>query len=426
MRIGCIIIISVLSMFAAEATTAENDFQIQSTASAILREHFFVVFDMQSIYLNSRKPQDPNVGISLVDVSIMDEVTIRYRGKTLKAKDNSVFPSLVENGILAVSYAGREGNKRYASLELYSPKADLKHRYHMQQLLGILLGDNAAFKETFAGDSDSAGLGVTLQKTVRAFHDLKTNMVFPQHLLDKGGKKQGDEFDVEKYFTVLKHISMKEGYRLDYVYHPAGIGGSPILYSRKEDQLPYVNYEEYVNTIRKEADLDDIEVIEREYRARLDTEGIAAANDWRKKQLENHPGYRHWEWYLRDVCVDGTPEGWLELIVLHLLGNQFYQFWHSAYNDTMIIPDQSALSEVSEQHVTSERKVGPLMSLLGSALDISPRVEVKDQTVTVSLVTFSKWGGFYEQVFSINKDEPHKIEEMSENTLILYYCNVVF
>lgn len=420
MRTTCIIVFFVLSIFANVKGIAADETQTKSTASEILREHFFVVFDMQSIYLDTQRPPDDAVGISLVDVGKMDEVTIRYEGEILKAKTDCVFPSLIKNGILVVSYAGKEGSKCYASLELYIPKENLAHRYHMQQFLSILLGNRTSLT-AINDDSDSGDLGATLQKALTAFHNLKSNLVFPKHLMDKGGEKQGDEFDVEKYFTALNHIHMKEGYQLDYVYHLAGIGGSPILYSRKKDQLPYKNYEEYINAIRKEAHLDEIEVIEREYRGRLDTEGIAAADEWRKKQLENYPNYRHWEWYLDDICVDGTPQGWLELIVLNLLGDQFYLFWHSAYNDTMIIPDYSALSEISDQYVTPE-----IISLLGSGLDVCPLIEVKDKEVIVSLVTFSKWGGFCEQVFSINKERPHRISKVSENTLIRYHCNVVF
>jgi len=426
MRARSIIVFIVLSVFPNYKVIAENETQTIQNASEILREHFSVVFDTQSIDLDSKKSQDENVGIRLVNVNGMDEVSIQYEGKTLKAKDNCVFPLLIKNGILSVSYAGRERGNCYASLELYTPKKELQHRYHMQQLLSILLGNTPSVKKSINANSDLGDLGVSLQKTLAAFHNTKTHLEFPQYLIDKNEEKQGDDFDVEKYFTALKHISMEEGYRLNYVYHYGGMGGSPILYSRKKDQLPYKNFEEYINVVQKDPRWDEIKLIEEEYSKKLDAEGKTAANEWRKNQLENCPNYRHWEWYLNDICVDGTDQSWLELVVIHLLGEQFYLFWHANYNDTMIIADYSALSDISNLYVTRERQVSSIIGLLGSAIEVRPIVEVKDKIVTVSIVTFSKWGGLSEQVFSINKERPHRITEMSDNTLISYHCNVAF
>jgi hypothetical protein len=65
----------------------------------------------------------------------------------------------------------------------------------------------------------------------------------PQHLLDTGIKR-GDEFDANGYFTVLNHISMQDGYLLDYVYISESLGGSPLLYARPESQDPYASMED--------------------------------------------------------------------------------------------------------------------------------------------------------------------------------------
>ena len=56
----------------------------------------------------------------------------------------------------------------------------------------------------------------------------------PQALLDTG-IKQGDEFNVNEYFKVLPHLSMQDGYLLDYVYQVDGLGAYPILYAHPVD-----------------------------------------------------------------------------------------------------------------------------------------------------------------------------------------------
>src|SRR5215207_5299590 len=50
----------------------------------------------------------------------------------------------------------------------------------------------------------------------------------PPSLLDTG-RKQGDEFDVNQYFDILTHVSMREGYALDYVYQSDILGAFPLL-----------------------------------------------------------------------------------------------------------------------------------------------------------------------------------------------------
>lgn len=53
MRTRCIIMFLALSMFANYKAKAENEIQPIHNASEILREHFFFVFDTQSISLDN-------------------------------------------------------------------------------------------------------------------------------------------------------------------------------------------------------------------------------------------------------------------------------------------------------------------------------------------------------------------------------------
>jgi hypothetical protein len=51
--------------------------------------------------------------------------------------------------------------------------------------------------------------------------------------------------DINEYFTILTHLSMAEGFVLDYVEYSYGTGSHPLIYPRKVDQEPLKNYEEY-------------------------------------------------------------------------------------------------------------------------------------------------------------------------------------
>src|SRR5690349_4413078 len=111
----------------------------------------------------------------------------------------------------------------------------------------------------------------------------------PDHLLTTG-QKRGDELDVNGYFTTLTHISMREGFALDYVYQNDDLGGYPLLYPRPVDQAPYVS-----------------------------TNDLPADAEW--------PEFRD---YLE---VEDTEQGYFEYVVMDIMANQFYLFWHANYND---------------------------------------------------------------------------------------------
>src|SRR5687768_13556762 len=106
----------------------------------------------------------------------------------------------------------------------------------------------------------------------------------PEHLWITG-KKQGNEFDVSQYFNVLTHISMQEGYALDYVYQNDDLAGYPLLYVRPVDQAPY-----------------------------------ASAADF--------PSETEWPDFREYLDVEDTEQGYFEYVVMDIMADQFYLFWH--------------------------------------------------------------------------------------------------
>ena len=60
------------------------------------------------------------------------------------------------------------------------------------------------------------------------------------------------------------------------------------------------------------------------------------------------------------------------------------------------------------------------------AIDPSPHVIMDEKTVTVRVVWFTKWGGFFETRYKMDKNFPHTILETIRSTLLEYNCGVVF
>lgn len=243
----------------------------------------------------------------------------------------------------------------------------------------------------FLGASCSSGgaSAIPCQNTVDAFSSLLQNYTsVPEHLQQKDAVKTGEEFDVNEYFSVLKHLSMQPGYVLDYVYLYQGIGGEPILYARQKDQPPYRTYSDYMNSI-----------------------GESSKSPWD---------------YMASIRVDDTPEGFFQLIVLGIMGTQFYQYWHAGYNDHRIICDRAGLEAILVEPDEFGQKIPLLVRARALLLKVEPTIEFSDDSVTVQVVVFTKWGGFLRQSYTLNRDFPHTIIQEKTETLVAYDCGVRF
>lgn len=224
------------------------------------------------------------------------------------------------------------------------------------------------------------------QDTVDALAALQRAQEVPEHFLTADPIRTGEEFDVNEYFSILSHLSMEPRYVLDYVYYYEFMGGFPVLYARPENQPRYATYSEYI-----------------------DAEGDSAYGD-----------------FLNHVQVDGTEEGFFQFALLHVMGDQFYLVWHANYNDGQVVCNREALEDILTmpddfgQPLTEEQKEAAL------AIDLSPVVEIGGDTVYVRIVVFTKWGGFIQLSYAINRNFLHAIQSIDDDVLVEYDCGVMF
>jgi len=191
----------------------------------------------------------------------------------------------------------------------------------------------------------------------------------------------GRRFDVSEYFTVLTHLAPEDGYVLDYVYFAPGGDGAPYLYARREGEP-----------------------------------GLATYSEYEKAGVES---------YLSHIQVDGTAQGYYELAVLSIMGGQFYLAWHFGYNDWEVVSSRERLEAIIEELNEKYRPLTEEQVETVLQLDVAPRVKFKGNKVQVRVLVFTKWGGFYERIFTIDRDFPHQMKE-KKNQLIPYNCGVQF
>jgi hypothetical protein len=208
----------------------------------------------------------------------------------------------------------------------------------------------------------------------------------PPQGLSETGVKSGGEFDVNEYFSVLPHLSLKKGYVLDYIYSVDFLGSFPMLYVRPEEQAPYAS----VMDLPQDAVLED---------------------------------------YHNYLVVEDVEQGYFEEAALTLMDRQFYLVWHANYNDTDIVCDKAAVNDIIAQidegefgyELDSSQKVRA-RSIQG----VEPLVKLTEDTAIVEMVIFTKWGGFFRQTYTISRSFPHRILDVQEENLVPYDCGIMF
>lgn len=225
------------------------------------------------------------------------------------------------------------------------------------------------------------------RETITAIRELRSDLTFPQYFTQENPAKQGGEFDPNRYFEAFSHLRMQEGFVLDFVYHQDGMGGYPLLYARPADQLPYDTESDYRAAGSDQAD------------------------------------------YLSFVVPQDSPEGYFEYAVFAMLANQFYLDWHANYNDWQVLCGMDDVNEIIKSFEGEDAFGIPMTAAqqrqARSIDNPQPIVELSDETATVKMLVFTKWGGFYRRTLTIRRAD-HFIFDAQDEPLVEYDCGIMF
>lgn len=125
--------------------------------------------------------------------------------------------------------------------------------------------------------------------------------------------------------------------------------------------------------------------------------------------------------------LDGTPESFFELVLFAVLAGQFYLSWHAGYHDAKIVTTPEALERILAEPAT--RDFGSPFSdeqqEQARKLVLTPSVTfLDDHTAGVSVVLFSKWGGFTRMTQTVSRTYPHTLAQPDVMPLVEYECGV--
>jgi hypothetical protein len=243
---------------------------------------------------------------------------------------------------------------------------------------------------------------VWAQKTVEAFEALKPGDI-PDGLLE--GVLPDIKFDVNRYFTVLTHLSMEPGYVLDWIYPGDKMfGGRPIIYVRKVAVAPFKTYSEFETATAGLKPIDN-------------------TFDFVSLFMDGNGAY-----FDNKILIDNTPEGFFEYVILNMLGGQFYLFQHANYNDNAIFCSNAAIEQMLKrgQPFRSDRPYPDDLLLKSRCLKPAPIVLFNDNTVSVRVTYFTNWGGFIRTSTVISRGRPYSCVKIYTHVLIHYQCGVTF
>ena len=227
---------------------------------------------------------------------------------------------------------------------------------------------------------------------------LKSGLKVPDHYTSgEVAQRQEADFDPNSYFDVFTRLHMSEGYSLDFLYFADELGGLPLVYARETTSEPYESYFDLLST-----------------------------HDEEYGGERSYGSLRHRYDFVEYVQIDQSPESYFEHVILAILADQFYLYWHGLYNDTIIFCDESDMERVYDELNAFDVEFPDEVSSGLDQIDFRPSMIIGDETVSLRIVTFSKWGGFYEQIIVLDKENHTQLLDVQFNPLIEYDCGILF
>lgn len=218
-------------------------------------------------------------------------------------------------------------------------------------------------------------------------------------------------FDAHKILSVLPRLSMEPGYRLDFISHNTGLGRMPVFYARKPDVEPFASFAPLTNAIPQ-----DVAKSKHEF-------WLACLN----KGALSSIGLTFCE---EKVRTDGTEEGFFQLVVLWLMGDQFIHEWHDMVHDDFILCTKDGLdqlfAEVDSGWKDPHWKIEAGVRQNARKLDLKPSMQMDKDQVTVHVVVFTKWGGFQRRSYVFHRVAPHRLITAYKKELVRYHCGWIY
>ncbi len=262
-------------------------------------------------------------------------------------------------------------------------------------LLLIFLGSNFRI---FSNDEHTEDpFSIKCQKTVDEFKEYQKKAEFPK--TEKDFLELKEDFDINHYFQILDQLSMEQGWKLEFRFGLFFMYSSPNVFAHKKNKK--------FNQVDLFCDFNN---------EKFDSSKVKRFTDTTGMDFE----------YLNHVRTKDAKEGYFQLVVLNMLCSQFILGWHALYDDDEILCTKKSIDDILDRKGIYYENMDLDTKLKASSINYKPYVSIKEDHAIVRIVTFTKWGGFYERKFYISRKFPHKFYNVEENSLVKYDCGWAF
>lgn len=191
-------------------------------------------------------------------------------------------------------------------------------------------------------------------------------------------------FDANRYFEVFDRVKCKDGYTLDYVYQYDGLGGYPLLYTRKTTSKSITSPQEFRQVFTGSRNL------------------------------------------MEHIEFERSALGYWQFALFSEVAPLFYLWWHAGYRGYEFIFSRDRFEQVvSLIHSRAQLESVDRQTLLSSSqVLLNPRVKINGDTARVTMVAFTGWGGLFYHHSQIRW--PNTVENTDTENIAPYDCGIMF
>jgi hypothetical protein len=219
--------------------------------------------------------------------------------------------------------------------------------------------------------------------------DITRDRELPPELLDPTLESGNTLFDANHLLLYMDHLSLREGFTLDFVYVLDANSGYPILYAHGENEASFEDYAAY--------------------RAVCDVANPPETCD-----------------YLNFVEGDGTETGYFQFVLLGMMSDQFYLYGEAQKNEVEVVADTIRIEGLADSVLSTRDNTlaGWKLARQIRKVDPAPIVTIEDEQVTVEVTWFTPASGLYRTVTVLTEDAPYQVLSKGTEQLVAFDLNV--
>jgi len=195
-----------------------------------------------------------------------------------------------------------------------------------------------------------------------------------------------------QYFDLLPRLRPPAGRVLDQVYH-GGVNGSPFLYWRDANAPHHLHADQCTNE-----------------------------PGWTNKKDEQVA-------ITCPVLTDDSPDGWAQLVVLHLMAGRAMLRSHAGYKHVTLLCGPDTLKAHLDKETAPSRwaSLSPERAQRVSQLQVLPTVDLSQpKSAVVQITRYSPWGGYFRQTWTMQRQGPNQLRMLSEENVLQHTCGFRF